>query len=97
MNRTRNPTGKGGARKSKKSYSLSRESVEFLETTRKRRRASSVSAVLEDIVQAARRSQGRAALETAVSDYYSALPDREREEQSAWGDFAWREFPSEGA
>jgi len=37
-----------------KSYSLSPESVDFLETLRKKRRARSVSFVLEEILQAVR-------------------------------------------
>ncbi|MBZ5727533.1 MAG: hypothetical protein LAP87_21365 [Acidobacteriia bacterium] len=48
-------------------------------------------------MQAARRDQGRATLERAVSDYYSSLSRQETEEQSAWGDFALREFPDGGA
>jgi DNA-binding PadR family transcriptional regulator len=90
-------SGHRNARKAKKSYTLSPESVEFLEAIRKRRHAPSVSSVLEEILQAARREQGQAALERAVSDYYASLPRDAAEEQTKWGDFALREFPSEGA
>jgi hypothetical protein len=82
--------------KAKKSYTLSPESVAFLEAMRKRRRASSVSSVLEEILQVARREQGKAALERAVSDYYASLSQEEAEEQTNWGEFALREFSSEG-
>jgi DNA-binding PadR family transcriptional regulator len=85
------------ARKAKKSYTLSPESVEFLEAIRKRRHAPSVSSVLEEILQTARREQGKAALERAVSDYYASLSQDAAVEQTKWGDFALREFPAEGA
>jgi hypothetical protein len=78
--------------KTKKSYTLSPESVEFLETMRKKRHASSISS-LEEILQAVRREQERAALEKAVESYYGSLSDSEAAEQSRWGEFAGREFP----
>ena len=53
-------TPKKTDRKAKKSYTLSPESVAFLETLRKRRRAASISSVLEEILQAVRRQQERA-------------------------------------
>ena len=86
---TRNLLG----RRAKKSFTLSPESVEFLEAMRKKRHALSVSSVLEDILQTVRREQGRAAVERAVADYYAALSHEESEEQTNWGEFALREFP----
>jgi hypothetical protein len=86
---------KQAQRKAKKSYTLSPESVAFLETVRKRRRAASISAVLEEILQAVRRAQERASIEKSVSDYYSSLSDTELQEQAQWGEFALSEFPSE--
>lgn len=85
-------TSKRADRKAKKSYTLSPESVAFLEALRKRRRAASISAVLEEILQAVRRRQERATIEKAVSDYYSSLSDEEVEEQAQWGEFALGEF-----
>jgi polyribonucleotide nucleotidyltransferase len=82
-------------RKAKKSYTLSPESVAFLETLRKRRRAASISSVLEEILQAVRRQQERAGIEKSVSAYYSSLSDKEVLEQAQWGEFALREFPGE--
>ena len=83
-------------RKAKKSYTLSPESVEFLERLRKKRGARSASSVLDDILQALRREQRKARIEHAVADYYDALSIQEREELAAWGDFALRNFPGEG-
>jgi hypothetical protein len=81
--------------KEKKSYTLSPESVAFLEALRKRRRAASISSVLEEILQAVRRQQERASIEKSVAAYYSSLSDEEALEQAQWGEFALREFPGE--
>jgi predicted glycosyltransferase len=93
----RTTTKKQPHRKAKKSYSLSHESVQFLETMRKRRKASSISSILEDILQAVRRQQERAVLEHAVAGYYDSLSGAEAEELTAWGEFALTEFPNEAA
>jgi mRNA interferase MazF len=68
------------------------ESVDFLEAMRKKQRALSVSAALEDILQSAKREQERISMEKAVGDYYSSLSEEEIEEQRAWADFSTREF-----
>ena len=81
--------------KEKRSYTLSPESVAFLESLRKRRRAASTSSVLEEIVQAARRRGARAAIEKSVSDYYSSLSAKDLRKQSEWGEFAMTQFPDE--
>ena len=65
------------SRKAKKSYTLSPEAVEFLETLRKRRNAHSASSILEEILQAARREHAQAVIERAVSDYYTSLSPQE--------------------
>ena len=79
-------------RKARKTFTLSPEVVEFLETVCKRRRAPSVSSVLEDILQAARREESNAKLEKAVGSYYDSLSDGEQQEQRDWGQFALRGF-----
>jgi len=48
--------------------------------------------MLEQILQAIRREQGKAAVERAVGDYYTSLSSEEAEDQSKWADFALREF-----
>jgi hypothetical protein len=79
-------------RKAKKSYTLSPESVRFLETMRKRRQAPSVSSVLEEIIQEARHELRKAALDQKISAYYDSLTKEEMDEQAAWGEFSMREF-----
>jgi hypothetical protein len=80
-------------RKAKKSYTLSSESVAFLEVMRKRRRAVSVSSVLEDILQAVRRRQEQAKIEQSISQYYSSLSSKDSKELTDWAEFAEIEFP----
>jgi DNA-binding PadR family transcriptional regulator len=55
--------GRQGHRKAKKSYALSPEAVEFLEALRKKRRAASTSAVLEEILLTARRGEAHKAVD----------------------------------
>jgi len=82
-------------RKAKKSCTLSPESVAFLEVLRKKRKAASASSVLDEIIQTIRLGQKKKTIEQAVTDFYSYLPDEEREDVAAWGEFALAEFPDE--
>ena len=82
-------------RKPKKSYTLSRESVAFLEAMRKKRRARSVSSVLDEILQALRRQQERSTIDQAIASYYTSLSATEATEQVQWSELALREFPGE--
>ncbi|MFN7922344.1 MAG: hypothetical protein U0Q16_19735 [Bryobacteraceae bacterium] len=75
-------------RRTKRSFTLSPDAIVFLESLRVTRKAASVSSVLEEILQEARRDQERAMLDQATSDYYSSLTDIEVQEQSQWGAFA---------
>jgi hypothetical protein len=81
-------------RKAKKSFTLSLESVAFLDAMRRKRRARSASSVLEDILRNVRDEQEKSAVEKTITDYYSSLTTEEVKEQTRWGDFAVREFPN---
>jgi hypothetical protein len=83
---------KRAERKAKRSYTLSPESIAFLETIRKRRRAASISSILEEILQAVRRQEERAKIAKSVDAYYSSLSDQQAAELAEWGDFATSEF-----
>jgi len=80
-------TNRRPARKVKTAYTLSLESVDFLETLREKHRARSVSFVLEEILQAVRRETELAKINQSVSDYYDSISDEEMEELSEWGRF----------
>ena len=79
-------------RKSKKSFTLSQESVAFLEELRKKRRAASTSAVLDDIVRTFQRNQRKQALDKEITDFYDTLPAAALEEDAAWSKFALNEL-----
>jgi len=82
-------------RKAKKSFTLSVESVAFLEEMRQKSSAESSSAILEEILQAVRREEKRAATDRAITDYYNSLSDEEVAEERQWGEFARRGFAVE--
>ncbi|HLK18035.1 MAG TPA: hypothetical protein VKT81_03730 [Bryobacteraceae bacterium] len=60
----------------------------------KRKRHTSMSALLEEILQAVRREQHKLAFDKAVGAHYDSLTQEESEEQAEWGKFALREFPA---
>jgi len=76
--------------KAKKSYTLSKDSVAFLESLRKKHGARSVSSVLDDLVQEARREEQKREYEAQVTAYYDSLTDEEREEERGWAELGMR-------
>ena len=74
--------------KIKKSFTLSPESVALLETLRKRQNARSISAILEEVLQAVLRGHEKSSIEEGVADYYSSLSADEATYLARWGDFA---------
>jgi hypothetical protein len=81
--------------KARRTFSLSQDSVEFLELLRKRREASSSSAVLESLIADAKRNLEREKLDAEVAAYYSSLSEAGTHEQAEWGAFADSQFPIE--
>jgi len=83
------------AAKEKKSFTLSRSSVAFLERLRKERNATSTSLVLDELIQETDACQRRNSAEHAISAYYSSLSHKEKWEQEAWGEFAVSQLTQE--
>jgi Tfp pilus assembly protein PilO len=83
------------AHKEKKTFSLSRQSVMFLEALRKERRSRSMSSVLEDLIRQQQQAKEMERISASVTRYYDSLTSEEIAEDSAWGDFAATQFPSE--
>ena len=75
--------------KQKKSYTLSRSSVRFLERLTKETEAPSVSFILDTLIRQAEEQHRRVAIDQAVSDYYSNLSDEDERELSAWAASPW--------
>lgn len=92
-NRARKSPGSPRTRKAKKTFTLSRESVAFLETEKQKRGRESTSVVLEELIQECREKGSTKKIDAAISSYYDSLTDEEREENNRWGEFAENQFP----
>lgn len=81
--------------KAKKSFTLSRSSVAFLERLRKEKKATSTSQVVDELIEDAKARRQLEEYEKAVTAYYDNLTDEERKEQRAWGELARRAWQKE--
>jgi len=86
---------RNAARKEKKTFSLTRESVSYLESLRKGKKRRSTSAVLEELIRAQRRASEMERISASVTRYYDSLTKEEVAEERAWGEFALTQFPTE--
>lgn len=92
-NRARKPLGLPRTRKAKKTFTLSRDAVAFLETEKQKRGRESTSSVLEELIKECREKGNTKKIDLAITNYYDSLTDEEREENSRWGEFAENQFP----
>jgi Tfp pilus assembly protein PilO len=83
------------ASKEKKTFSLSRQSVKYLEALRKERRSRSMSSVLEELIRQQQQTKEMERISASVTRYYDSLTSEEIAEDRAWGDFAATQFPTE--
>jgi len=83
------------ARKARKTFSLSRETVRYLESLRKETKKDSMSSVLEDVIRQQQQTKEMERISASVTRYYDSLTPEEIAEDRAWGDFAATQFPSE--
>jgi hypothetical protein len=83
------------ARKARKTFSLSKESVSYLESLRKARKGKSISSILDDLIRQRREAEEMKRISASVTRYYDSLTSEEMAEDRAWGDFAATQFPSE--
>jgi hypothetical protein len=93
--RPRKSLGTTRTRRAKKTFTLSRESVDFLETERKKRGRESTSVVLEELIRECRQKPDAQKTDAAISAYYDSLTDEDREENKHWGEFAEGQFPAD--
>jgi hypothetical protein len=82
-------------RKEKKTFSLSRESILYLESVRKQRKRNSISSVLEELIRQEQSAREMERISASVTSYYDSITDEEREENRAWGQFSETQFPTE--
>lgn len=83
------------ARKARKTFSLSRETVKYLELLRKERKKDSMSSVVEDIIRQQQQTKELERISASVTRYYDSLTPDEIAEDRAWGEFAATQFPRE--
>jgi len=81
--------------KERRSFTLSQESVTFLEVEKRHRRATSLSAVLDEILRSKRQESEREKLNAAVAAYYDSCPEAQLAEDEKWGEFAESQLPTE--
>lgn len=81
--------------KAKRTFSLSRQTVAFLEAERKASHRASLSAVLEEIVRRHQEEKEMERISVAFTRYYDSLTPEEAAEDRAWGEFATSQFPDE--
>lgn len=82
-------------RKARKTFSLSRESLRYLEDLRKERKKDSMSSVLEDVIKQLQQAKEVERFSAATTRYYDSLTPEEIAEDRAWGDLAATQFPNE--
>jgi len=90
-----NHPAKGDTTKEKRSFTLSRRSVKFLERLRKEKKASSTSQVLNELIEDAAARRQLDELDKAFTAFYDSLTDEEMEEDRAWGELGLRYFEKE--
>jgi hypothetical protein len=73
------------AKKARLTVSLSRDTVEYLESARAQAQAPSMSAYFETIVRDLRAKAEMALIEANTAAYYDSLSAGEMEEQADWG------------
>ena len=81
--------------KARKTFSLSREAVKYLESLRKERKKASMSSVVEDVVRELQQAKELERISASTTRYYDSLTPEEIAEDGAWGDFAATQFPTE--
>ena len=81
------------SRKARKTFSLSREIVNYLESVRKQTKRESMSSVLEDIIRQQQQAKEMERVSAAFTRYYDSMNEEEQSEDRAWGQFAETQFP----
>lgn len=74
--------------KQRRTFTLSPESIAYLEQEARRRRTNSHSAVLDELLREKKKEEQLAVVENQFTAYYDSLDDKEVEEQRTWGEYA---------
>jgi hypothetical protein len=79
---------KAHTRKAKRTFSLSRDVVSYLEAMQKEKRGKSLSAILEEIILRQQQLKEMDRISASVTSYYDSISEEERAENRAWGKFS---------
>lgn len=82
------------ARKEKKTFSLSRDVVAYLENKGKQERRP-ISEILEELIQERKLAAEQERIAQNVRAYYDSLTIEEQNENRVWGEFAESQFSGE--
>lgn len=80
------------AERVKKSYSISKESEQFIRRIRKLRHIASDSEALDQLLRESMAAHRRSSIDAAYRAYYDVATEADLAEESAWGEFAEREL-----
>ena len=83
---------KATAARIKKSYSISRQSEQFVRQVRKSRKIKSDSEALDQLLREARAAHARGAMDAAYRAYYDSASDSDLAEETAWAAFGESEM-----
>ncbi len=86
---------RASTRKQRKTFTLSRQAIGYLEAARKEAHSPSTSAVLEQIIQERQQQRERQRTSAAIARYYDSLTTGEREENRLWGEFSENQIAAE--
>lgn len=76
----------------KKSYSISKESEQFVRRIRKLRHIGSDSEALDQLLHESMAAHSRSAIDVSYKAYYDTATDEELAEENAWAAFAESEM-----
>ncbi len=83
------------ARKQRRTFTLSRQALGYLEAAKEEARSPSMSAVLEQIIRERQQQSERRRVNAAITHYYDSLTTEEREENRLWGEFSEEQIAAE--
>ena len=84
-----------GLRKQRRSFTLSPQSIAYLEIEKRRRQADSTSAVLDDILRERLKEKEREKIGASIAAYYDSLSDDQVAENQQWARLSESQFPLE--
>lgn len=78
--------------KSRKTFSLSREAVTYLETYQVKKKEASLSSAVEALIEERKQQEAAENLAAQTRAYYDTLAPAEQDETEAWGRFVESEI-----